>query len=77
MQNLGGKIKNIIQKYYTEPAGLASKRRKKLEKNVSNNYEKLANLGYQAGDRQIFLHLGAEIASICKSPDQGPPGEET
>ena len=76
MQSLGGNIKEITQKYYTEPSGLVSKRSKKMAKNVMENYDKQSNLGYVKGDRLLFANLSSKIGSLCSHPEQRPPGEK-
>lgn len=75
LQRFGAKIEEMTQKYYTEPAGLTSKRSKKMAKNVLQNYDEKANLGYMVGDRLLFANLSNDIGKIFIHPDQRPARE--
>ena len=75
LQRFGAKIKELTQKYYTEPLGLTSKRSKKMAMNVLHNYDEKANLGYMSGDRLLFANLSIEIGLIFTHPDQRPSRE--
>ena len=75
IQSLGGSIKELTQKYFTEPPGLVSNRSKKLAKHVIENYDKESNIGYMKGDRMLFANLSSKIGSVCSHPEQRPPGE--
>ena len=75
LQRFGAKIEELTQKYYTEPPGLSSKRSKKMAKNVLQNYDEKANLGYMIGDRLLFANLSNNIGSVFIHPDQRPSRE--
>ena len=76
MQKLGGKICELIMKYYTEPVTVTSKRAKKVEKWNQKNYEEKANMGYINGDRLLFQNLAKEVSVVCTNPNQRPPWEQ-
>ena len=76
IQKMGGKIGDLIQKYYTAPATATSNRGKKMEKKLQKNYEEKAEMGYFEGDRLLFWNLSREIASVCTNPNQRPQGEQ-
>lgn len=76
MQKLGGKIGDLIIRYYTEPVTAISKRAKKVEKRNPTNYEEKANMGYIFGDQLIFQNLSKEISVVCTNPNQRPPWEQ-
>jgi hypothetical protein len=76
MQKLGGKIGDLIIKYYTEPVTAISKRAKKVEKRIPKNYEEKANMGYINGDRLLFQNLAKEVSVVCTNPNQRPPWEQ-
>lgn len=75
LQRFGAKIEELTQKYYTEPPGLSSKRSKKMAKNVLQNYDEKATLGYMIGDRLLFANLSNNIGSVFIHPDQRPSRE--
>ena len=75
IQSLGGEINELVQRYFTEPTGLTSNRKKKIAKKSVENYENEANLGFKTGDREKFNNLSRKIRLECLLPDQRPPGE--
>ena len=76
VQNLGSRVKVLIEKYYTEPDGLVSNRGKKMQKKCLENYERKIALGYKMGDRELFHFLARDIGLVCTHPDQRPSGED-
>ena len=65
MRTLGMNVISVIEKYYTPPSNLDSKRSSKKAKREIGNYVGQAWYGYHTGDRKKFAELEVKINDLC------------